>query len=367
MKRLGIKYLKEGMEIARPIYRADGRIVLGVNVELTEDYILRLPTQGITSIYVKDDRTTDIEVIDILSDNMRTLALTEAKKINDKLLEIYNKSKDKKINEKIMKNELEIVHERLNKLGKEMVEDFMRIRNPLINLIDTRLNEDYIYAHMVNVAAVSILIGRALGYNFEKLVDLAKGALIHDIGIIIGIPYEVRNKSGKLTEEELVMMKLHPKIGYDFIRKMTGINILSAHVAYQHHERYNGHGYPRGLSDGNISEYGYVAGIADVYDAITNNKSYKLRVLPDKAREFFMVARDKFFPAYIVDSFLNKVPAYPNGTTLILSDGSEAVVLKQNKDNLSRPWVRILNSNGKDWADVNLINELNIGIEKILD
>lgn len=367
MKRLGINFLKEGMKIARPIYRADGRIVLGVNVELTEDYILRLPTQGITSIYVKDDRTTDIEVIDILSDNMRTLALTEAKKINDKLLEIYNKSKDKKINKKIINNELEIAHERLNKLGKDMVEDFMRIRHPLINLIDTRLNEDYIYAHMVNVAAVSILIGRSLGYNFEKLVDLSKGALIHDIGIIMEIPYETRNKSGKLTEEELAMMKLHPKIAYDFIRKMPNINILSAHVAYQHHERYNGHGYPRGLGDGDISEYGYIAGIADVYDAITNNKSYKLRVLPDKAREFFMIARDKFFPGYIIDVFLKKMPAYPNGTTLILSDGSEAVVLKQNKENLSRPWVRLLNRNGKDWSDVNLMVELSIGIEKILD
>ena len=370
MRILGIKYIKPGMKIGRAVYRADGRIILGKGVELSANYIEKLPEQGITSLYIQDDRLTDVEIEDVLSDNMRSLALKNVKEINDDLVDVYTKMKSNNIPPKLTRERLEKIHDRLNKLGKDIVEDFYRIKSPMVNLLDTRLNEDYIYAHMVNVAALSVLIGQGLGYNFNKLVDLVKGCLVHDIGILAGVPEEIRFKKGKLTEEELNIVKKHPIIAYKFLKQVPEINVLSAHVAYQHHERFSGNGYPRGLSKDKVNEYGYVAGLADVYDAITNNKVYKLRVLPEKAREFLEVAKDKFFPEYIVTKFLEKIPAYPIGTSVVLLNGMEGVVIKQNFDNFSRPVVRVLNDGTKelsDTFDIDLNKKRSIKIKKILD
>ena len=370
MKRLGIDYLNPGMKIAKSIYRADGQIALGKEVELTEEYIKKLPTQGITSVYIMDDRLLDVKVNDVISDEMRIEALKLTKEINDELSYLYKKIKEGADRNSKINESLENIHNKLDKLGNDIVDDFLRTKNPMLQLIDTRYNEDYIYSHMVNVAVLAIMIGKSLGYKEEKLVHLAKGCLVIDIGIILGVPKEIREKPDKLTEEEMSVIKKHPKVGYEFLKKLRELNILSAHVSYQHHERYNGKGYPRGLEKSEITEYGYVAGLADVYDAITNNKNYKMRVLPGKAREFLMVARDNFFPAYIIDKFLEKIPVYPNGTTVLLSGHKEGVVVKQNRDALGLPIVRILKENDvelTDGYDINLQDEISMVIEKILD
>ncbi|MGM0508804.1 MAG: HD-GYP domain-containing protein [Fusobacteriota bacterium] len=370
MKRLGIKYLSEGMEVGRPIYRADGRILLGKGVKLTKKYISRLPQQGITSIYVKDRRLEDVEVSYLISQNLQITALKKVKEVNDAIADKYNSYKKGNSKKSDNLRFLEDIHTDIHEIAKEIVEDFSLVKNPMINLVDSRSNDDYIYNHMLNVAILAILIGKGLGYKEDKLVDLAKGCLIHDVGILIKVPEEVRMKKGDLTDEEYNLIKEHAEFGYRYLKQMRGFSILSAHVIYQHHERYNGKGYPRGLKEDGITEYGYIAGLADVYDAITNNKVYKLRVLPDKAREFLLVSKDKFFPGYIIEQLLKRIPAYPNGTTVLLSNRALGVVVKQNKDNLSRPVVRILNEKGEELKkgyDINLNKTNSLLIKKVLD
>lgn len=368
MKRLGVNYLKKGMKIGRAIYRADGHVVLGVGIELTDDYIKKLPQQGVTAVYIQDERVSDIEINDLISDEMRVLAVKKTKEINDELALIYNKSKND--NGKSIADLLEMIHNKLDNIGKNIVDDLLSMKNPMLQLIDTRYNEDYIYSHMVNVAVISVLIGKAVGYTRDKLVDLAKGCLVLDLGIILAVPKEIREKTEPLTESETNIIKEHPKIGYEFLKKMRNLSILSAHVCFQHHERFNGEGYPRKLSKTEITEYGYIAGIADVYDAITNNRNYKLRVLPGKAREFLMVSRDVFFPAYIVDKFLEKIPIYPTGMTLLLSNGNEGVVVSQNKDAVGLPVIRILKEGNRELEkgyDIDLQNEISVVVKQILD
>lgn len=370
MRRLGVNYLEEGMEIARPIYRTDGRVALGQGVTLTKAYIKKLPEQGITSVYIKDERLKDLNIFGIISDNIRVKSLQDCKKINDGIVDLKNRIEDGRINKKILSDSFEKIHDNLSKTAKGMVDDFLRVKNPMLTLIDTRINEDYIYAHMVNVAAMGVLLGKALGYNYTKLVDLAKGCLILDVGIIMGVSKKIREKVGKLSPAEMDEVKKHPEVAYSFLRQMKELTIMSTHITYQHHERYNGKGYPRGIKEKEVVEYAYVAGLVDMYDAVTNNKSYRRRVLPDKAREVLMIARDTFFPAYIVDKFLEKIPAYPDGTSLILSTGDEAVVVKQNTENLSRPWVRIIKEGKKhlkDAYDINLEFENSITIKQVLD
>lgn len=369
MKRIGMKYLEPGMVIARKIYRADGKVILGEGVTLTPEYIKKLPGYGITSIYVKDERTNEIVIEDLISDNIRISGLSECKSINDTLKEIYLKKNNKSIREDTILTMLDDVGYRLNNLSKMLVEDFLNVKGSLLNFIDTRIQEDYIYSHMLNVTVISILIGRTLGYKYDKLVDLAKGCLVHDIGIIIGVPDEIRNKPGNLDAEEMAIVKKHPEAAFELLRKIRTFNITSAHISYQHHERYNGSGYPRGLKGNEIIEYGAIVAVADVFDAITNNKVYKLRVLPDKAREFLMAAEGTFFAPYIVEAFLSRIPAYPVGTSVILTNGCSGVVARQN-ENLNRPIIKILNDSGIEHEtgyELDLLENNSVLISKIMD
>lgn len=369
MRHLGVSFLEPGMRLAKNIYRADGRIVLGKDVELRNEYIKKLPEQGILSIYIEDERVNDVEVEDVISDDIRMKALVECKKVNDTLTQVYDYIKEKKATEGKISDLLEYAHERLHRISKDMAEDFLRKKNPMLNLIDTRVEEDYMYAHMVNVAALSMLIAKGLGYKEENIIDLAKGAMVHDIGILAAVPQNIRHKKDKLTKQEFEIFASHTEVGYNLIRRMRSISILSAHVAYQHHERYDGTGYPRHLQKDKIAEYGYIAGLADLYDILTNNKDSKNRVSAEKAREFLLISKDRLFPGYIIDKFLEKVPAYPNGTTIVLSDGSEAVVVKQNEENLSRPHVRILKKEGIELSqgiDIDLMENYSLLAEKNL-
>lgn len=369
MKRIGIDYLKPGMEVARKIFRADGKIILGEGVALTEDYIRRLPEQGITSIYVKDPRTNDIVVEDLISDNIRITGLKECKAINDNLWEIYLKKERKSLREESILELLDDMGYRLDALAKMLVEDFLRIDVPMLNFVDTRVREDYIYSHMLNVTVIAILIGKTLKYRTDKLIELAKGCLVHDVGILLHVPLEIRNKPDNLTPQEMDLVKQHPEIAFEFLRRIRTYNVVSAHVAYQHHERYNGGGYPRGLKRDEIHEYGAIAAVADVFDAITNNKIYRLRVLPDKAREFLSATQGSFFAPYVVEAFLSKIPPFPIGTGVILTNGFHGIVARQN-DILNRPVIRILNDGEKELEegyDLDLLENNNILIKKILD
>lgn len=369
MRNLGVNYLEKGMVIAKEIYRSDGKIVLGRGVELKEEYILKLPQQGVQSVYIEDPRVDDVVVEDVISDDIRMKALIECKKINDALVKIYITINEKKTSESKINDLLDFAHERLHKLSKEMAEDFIRKKTPMLNLIDTRIKDDHIYAHMVNVAVLSMLVGKGLGYKEENLIDLAKGALVHDIGILAAMPEEILQKKGNLTGEEIKKYKEHAEIGYKLIRKMRNISIMSAHIAYQHHERYDGSGYPRELKKEKITEYGYIVGLTNKYDNFVNGINMESRISATAAREYLLMAQDNLFPENIVKNFLDKVPAYPNGSTILLSDKSVAVVIKQNNDNLSRPFIRVIEKDGKSLEkgiDIDLMEHHSLLPEKSL-
>lgn len=172
MRNLGISYLTEGMKLGRNIYKSDGTVLLGKDIELRKEYIERLPSQGITSIYVECDNCKDIVVDDIMSETLRLKIFKGVKSINHAIAKKFAQKSSGDMNEREFKSSLFHIHRELHELSVEMVEEFQKNRVPMINLIDSRLSEDYIYAHMTNVAALSIYIGIGMGYDYEKLVAL---------------------------------------------------------------------------------------------------------------------------------------------------------------------------------------------------
>jgi HD-GYP domain-containing protein (c-di-GMP phosphodiesterase class II) len=121
----------------------------------------------------------------------------------------------------------------------------------MIHLTDMRTHDDYIFGHSVNVCVLAVMIALGLDYNESKLYDFAMGVLLHDVGMTT-IPGDILLKVGNLTGEESAIVQKHAETGFGIVRKLRDLTTPAAHIAYQHHERVDGKGYPRHLKGGEI-------------------------------------------------------------------------------------------------------------------
>ncbi len=120
-----------------------------------------------------------------------------------------------------------------------------------------------------------------MGYSYEDLRLIGIGAMLHDVGKLL-IPTEILLKPERLTNEEYEEMKQHARYGFDLLRNLHSVSLLVAHCAFQHHERIDGSGYPRGLVDFEIHPFAKIIGVADVFDAVTSNRVYREKILPSQ-------------------------------------------------------------------------------------
>jgi HD-GYP domain-containing protein (c-di-GMP phosphodiesterase class II) len=171
------------------------------------------------------------------------------------------------------------------------------------------------------------MTGISLEYDELKLRDLGVGALLHDIGKI-EIDPEILNKSGRLLPEEAVEIKGHPIKGFEILRKNPDISLISAHCAYQHHERFDGSGYPRRLNGEQIHEFAHIVAIADVYDALTSDVSYRRAVPVYEAIAIILKASGTLFDENLVNYFIENIAIYPIGTVVRLNTNQIGVVVR---------------------------------------
>lgn len=203
---------------------------------------------------------------------------------------------------------------------------------------NVRSVDDTIYAHSLNVALIARAIGKWLHYSLEDLDALTLAGLLHDIGKT-QIRDEILNKQGALTDEELDLLRSHAKAGYSIlkpIRMDTRVKL----AALQHHERYDGSGYPRGLQGDEIDDFASIIAIADVYDAMTAARSYRAPLCAFQViAAFEQDGFQKYNPNFIF-TFLKRVAHCYNNSRVLLSDGVSGSVVFLNENKLSRPIVK---------------------------
>lgn len=205
-------------------------------------------------------------------------------------------------------------------------------------LNNVRSVDDSIYAHCINVAIISRIIGHWLKLNAHDLDQLTLAGLLHDIGKV-PIPEEVLNKPGKLTDEEFAMIKSHPKLGYDVL-KSQNIDPRIKKATLMHHERCDGSGYPSHLEEDLIEEFALIIGIADVYDAMTAARSYRQPLCAFQViSSFEKDGYQKYHAKYLL-TFLQQIATTYQSNRIILNDGRGAKIVMLNKNNLSRPIVQ---------------------------
>ena len=236
-------------------------------------------------------------------------------------------------------------------------------RNTIVELFDMihqmhSLN-DTIYAHCVNVALISRMIGRWLHLEPHDLDILTCCGLFHDIGKM-AIPDEVLNKPGKLTDEEFALIKSHPKTGYEILRNKD-IDTRIKQAALMHHERYDGTGYPNGLASEFLADFAMIVAIADVYDAMTATRSYRDPLCPFQVIEKFeQEGFQKYHTKYIY-IFLHNIASTYQSNRVMLNDGRSCKIVMLNQNTLSKPIVQF-----DDGSCMDLSGQRELYIKKIL-
>lgn len=189
----------------------------------------------------------------------------------------------------------------IEKASKQLIELIRNLHSHLKNdtdllnlLTDVCSYDQYIFTHSLNVTLYSLAIGMHLKLSTKNLETLGLGAILHDVGKM-KVPAEILMKPGKLTEEEFEEIKKHSEEGFRILRNVQTIPLLVAHCAFQHHERLNGSGYPRGIKGNEIHEFGKIIAVADVFDAVTSNRVYRQAMLPHEGLEILYAGAGSLF------------------------------------------------------------------------
>lgn len=330
MRFVPISSLIEGMVCGKSLYDVSQQLLLRKGTVIQKGYIKRIEELGYQGIYIEDELSKDIEVKDVISDELRMSAIKAVKDIC--IYAEQPKAAKAQLDEKVNNTKLLISH---------IVEQILESKDTMLNLIDLKFYDDYTFFHSVNVAVLSILIGVELGLDKSDLLNLGLASILHDIGKMF-VDKDILNKPGKLTPEEYEMVKEHPTYGFNFLKESYEIPTTAYVAVLQHHEKYDGTGYPMQKAKDEISLIGRIIGISDVYDALTSKRPYRSPLLPSEAMEYVMANGGIMFDVMLTKIFARKVAPFPNGTYVKLSNGLMGIVAENFEDACMRPKVKII-------------------------
>lgn len=211
-----------------------------------------------------------------------------------------------------------------------MEESILRNPDAFMWLRQLRKKDSYSYTHCIDCSALAVAFGRQLGLPSDQIHDLALGALLFDIGKT-KVPEKLLTKPGKLSEEEFSSVKMHVEFGLGIVDNDNGITPQTRAMIATHHERFDGSGYPKKLSGGDIPLLGRIAAIVDFYDAVTSDRPYSPAMSPHDAIKYLYEFRNTHYQDELIEQFIQTIGAYPVGTLVELSTGEIAIVLEQNK------------------------------------
>ena len=284
MRRIPIENIQEGSKVGKSLYNSDGKILLREGADLNESKKERLKKLGYNSVYITDMLSTE-PLEDMVNPEVRIDSIKNVRRVFDSFkiyLDRLNRPSASN-----MKEAKRIEYESVATISSsalDIVEDLLGRKKNVINIVDIKNTDGYLYQHSVNVAVLAVTFGMKIGYNLNQLKNLAIGGMLHDVGYNF-LDYASINNDAALNEQTRKLIEDHPTKGYEYLKENIDINAHIRLMVYQHHEWLNGSGYPLGLKGDEISEYAKVIAIVDMYDALTSDRPFRKALDPQEANE----------------------------------------------------------------------------------
>lgn len=357
-----VKNIRGNEIISKSIYNQFGALILPKGQRLQAQMKERLIENGVFFVYIKDDRSENIEKDCKSEENSDGEKLIPAEEKIEKLKQdtlsklpnIFDELLDK--NTKVLGDLMDVVD---NMVGDILESDILNT-----NLYEINCYDDYTYVHCLDTAIMSIFLGKAINLGPKVMKTIGLSAILHDIGKT-KISSSIINKKGKLTPEEYNIVKQHPKLGFDALRESGLKDPGILYGVLHHHERYDGKGYPSGLKGKDINYIAKIISVCDVYTAIAANRSYRSRFSPNEAYEYILGGAGTIFDPVIITKFRETFSIYPIGCQVKLSNGVTGNILRQNRNFPDRPVIRAEKEdpyNNKFSYEIDLLQETKLSI-----
>jgi HD-GYP domain-containing protein (c-di-GMP phosphodiesterase class II) len=385
MKKIDVSGLKRGDRFSKPVYLDPDTVFISSNSPITESDLERLAKFGIKIVYSDGNKIEEQPIETTAKYTDDKLPFLDHSEDGMRLKVIYDKIIQNRYEfESIYSNALDIIQKsyKIVSEGKSVeIREFREIAEKmcdftknnsqlLIYLNSSNSSSYYLYHQAVNATFFSLIIGLNLDYSRPKLIDLALGALMADIGMVL-IPSNTSEKTSALDENERKIILKHTLVGYQILTQRIKLKNSLAVISLQHHENFDGSGYPQRLNGNGIEEFARIYSIADNFAALISKRPQRPALLPHDAIKKMIGEMVTKFDLKMVGLFLSIQSMYPLGSYVELSDGRIGMVLDVNKDKPIRPSVRILKeSDGQKVKTLqfsNLANDLQLYIIKPLD
>lgn len=343
MHSVTLDEIQPGMYLSKPLFSAEGKVLLHEGIEIKERYIQYLRNKGLTSLFIGDPHIQDViePEEDFYSAQHRQAARDDAREV----VEHFRAGKG-------------INLDRVKKLVSEWIDQLGQKPENMINLLDIRRKEGYMFSHAINTCILSIMTGLAMGYDTKQLDELGLAAILHDVGKIKFSKKLARQFPYYLTKNEREEYRRHSFYTLEILRENHTLSPEIVNACFQHHERWNGSGYPMGLKGNAICEYAQIISIADVYDRLIVGMPHRLPTPIYYAVAILNKAAGEYFNPAIIDKFNQNVAIYPMGKTVRLNNQQSGVILGVGIKSRTTPVVRITSS--KDNNHINKIVELDL-------
>lgn len=348
MIKLNVNGLLEGMVVAEPVLcPKTGKVLLTHGTKLTDSLIETLQVRGVKTVAVTEQYTLLVDPVDTTTKELR-------RSLEDGILKYAPDIPEANTSDDMVN---------VSRMARKIVSKILENPDIVQFCVITKLLDDqFLFKHSINSCVLSLLVAGAMGFDAYNMQCIGTGALLHDIGLC-EMPALIHPRQRSSQQESL--WKEHPRYGY-YIAKEAGIPEYITNMILNHHECWDGSGYPRGISENEIPIGARIIAVCETYDRLLHDEGYPHY----QAIEYLYGGGSFYFDSKVVQSFTNNIAVYPLGSMVRLSTGEVGVVVNVRQNLGPRPLVRVyynrVNRPLSVPKDVDLGKERTIFIEKVL-
>lgn len=326
MQRLALALVQPGMVLARDVYDQEGTIMVSAGTALTERLISRLGHREILSVFVRNPR---IELPPI-SPAVQEATRNRARLMVEHAFNVIRRAEQFSMSEE----EQQTVH--------SVVETATQDPRALIHMAHIDRNSRDIMTHSVNVSLLSTATALSMGIkSADPLHELALAALLHDIGLLM-IPQDLIARRTGLSSEEAAIYREHTNWGYAILEQAANLPPSIAQVALEHHENADGTGYPGQLTGNSLHPFSRIVSAVNAYENLCAGGSDSKGSQANLAYEAIMAGAGTRFDLKVAKALLSRLPMYPTGSVVKLTNGFVGLVVSASQDMPHRPKIKIL-------------------------